>query len=192
MNSKTIENILKFLKKKEGRKLPEKWKNSEMKYTLSLRYQLENYPDGTQYVYDSYLDLADSNITKLPKDLYVRYGLDLENCMQLIELPTKLYVGGNLYLNNTKINKLPDELHVEDYLNLENCKQLTELPDNLHVGGNLILINCKQLTELPNNLYIGRDLVLEGTPLLEKYTNAKIRKIIKSTGGQIIGKIYRQ
>ena len=36
------------------------------------------------------------------------------------------------------------------------------------------------------------DLMEEHDKWIEKYTNAKIRKMIKSTGGQIIGKIYRQ
>ena len=160
MKRETIENILNFLKEKEGKELPQKWK---------LIHELENHPDGTQYRYDGMLDLSNTNITKLPNDLHVDGVLDLRNCQDLTKLPNKLFVSRSLYM--------------------EGCEQLTKLPDNLHIGGSLSLEGSK-ITELPNNLYVGDDLYVYNTPLANKYTDEEIREIITSKGGAIIGGIY--
>ena len=104
MKRETIENILNFLKEKEGKELPKNWNIIE---------RLENHPDDIQYRYDGILSLSHSNITKLPNDLYV---------------------DGSLYLIETNITKLPDKLYVDGSLNLKGCGELTQLPDNLHVG----------------------------------------------------------
>ena len=169
MKRETIENILNFLKEKEGQDLPEEWFDSVKKYKLIQK--LENHPDGTQYKHESGgLRLEGSNITKLPNDLYTTNYLNLDNCKQLI--------------------KLPDKLHVEGKLNLSDCNQLTELPDNLYVKESLVLYGTN-ITELPNNLYVGWNLFIYNTPLVKKYTNEEIREIVTSTGGQIIGDIFR-
>ena len=146
MKRDTIENILNFLEEKEGKELPESWFDSIEKFKLIE--ELENHPDGTQYRYEDHLELNNSNITKLPNDLYV---------------------GGSL--------------------NLQNCTQLTKLPDNLYVSGSLGLDETN-ITEIPNNLYVGHSLFIKNTPLAKKYSNEKIREMITSKGGTIIGNIY--
>ena len=110
MKAETIENILNFLNEKEGKEVPDKWK---------LIKELETHPDGTQYKHRGSLDLSDTNISKLPNDLYVDGHLVLRNCNQLTELPNNLYVKYGLILDR--------------------CKQLTELPNKLFVGGDLFL-----------------------------------------------------
>ena len=117
MKIETIEKILNFLKEKEGHELPKAWFDSIEK--LKLIKELENHPDGIQYRYEGFLDVMDSNIKKLPNDLYVDRSLSLENCKQLTKLPNNLYVGG--------------------YLDLTNCEHITELPDDLYIGWNLFI-----------------------------------------------------
>ena len=107
MEKETIEKILNFLKEKEGKEFPQNWNIIE---------RLENHPDGTQYRYEGGLYLMDTNIKKLPDDLYV---------------------DGSLYLIETGITELPDNLYVGDRLILRGCTQLSKLPDNLYVGGDL-------------------------------------------------------
>ena len=155
MKAETIEKIFNFLKEKEGKELPQKWK---------LIHELENHPDGTQYRYKGNLVLSNSNITKLPDNLFVYGWLDLENCKQIKELPKKLFVSRSLYM--------------------EGCEQLKKLPDNLHIGGSLILEGSK-ITELPKKLYVGGYLYMRNTLLVNKYTEKEIRDIVASTGGEI-------
>lgn len=168
MKTKTIEKILNFLKEKEGKELPNKWFDSIEK--LKLIKELETHADGIQYRYKGDLLLSNSNITKLPNDLYVYGRLVLDNCKQLMELPTKLRVEGRL--------------------SLFRCKQLTKLPDNLYVGIKLALQKTN-IEEIPDNLYVRDDLYINGTPLSNKYSNYEIREMITSKGGTLIGKIYR-
>ena len=169
MNRNTIENILNFLKEKEDKELPKKWFDSIKK--IELVKELENHPDGIQYKHKGDLNLKNSNITKLPNDLYVGGGLYLNYCQYLTELPNNLYV--------------------EFSLDLQDCKELKKLPDDLYVGGFLDLTNTNIL-ELPNNLYVDGFLRIGDTPLAKKYTDEQIRDIVASTGGRIRGNIYRQ
>ena len=103
MDRETIEKILNFLKEKENKEFPQKW---------NLIDKLENHPDDIQYKYEGDLELSNTNITKLPNDLYVEGGLFLMGCSQLTELPDELYVGGNLVLNDSNITELPYSLYV--------------------------------------------------------------------------------
>ena len=199
MKRETIKNIFNFLKEKEGKKLPKGWHKLLTKEeiiqeleTEKLRVipELENHPDDIQYRYEGSLDLSNTNITKLPNDLYVEGYLSLTNCKQLIKLPDDLYVGGFLSLTNcNQLTELPDNLYVSGRFNLDSCKQISELPDNLYVGESLILIDSN-ITELPDNLYVRRNLWLANTPL-DKYTDEEIREMITSKGGTLIGTIDR-
>jgi hypothetical protein len=168
MKIETIENILNFLEKKEGKKITDRM----LHYIEKLKFikELENHPDGTQYRYEGDLYLINSIITKLPNDLYVTGNCYLENSYQLKVLPIKLHVGGSL--------------------DLANCVYITELPDNLYVGNNLSLHRTK-ISNFPNNLYVETDIYLYDTPLAKKYiTYNQMLKIFKSTGGKINGRIF--
>jgi hypothetical protein len=160
MDRETIENILNFLKEKENKEFPQKW---------NLIDKLENHPDDIQYKYEGDLELSNTNIKKLPNDLYVE---------------------GYLNLSNTNITKLPNDLYVEGGLFLMGCSQLTELPDELYVGGNLVL-NDSNITELPYSLYVGTNLYTGNTPLANKHTDDEIIEMIDSNEGIIIGLIMR-
>jgi len=168
MERNTIENILNFLKEKEDKEIPERW--FDLIEKLKLIKELENYTDGVQYRYNGNLVLNNSNIKKLPNDLYVDGSLFLWDCAKLTKLPDNLYVGKNL--------------------DLWGCEQLTKLPDKLYVGQSLIMIGTS-IEEIPNNLYVGGDIYIYDTPLAKKYTDEEIYEIVTSTGGKIIGKIFR-
>jgi hypothetical protein len=190
MKRETLKNILDFLKEKENKKLPKKWFESVKLYKLVQK--LENHPDGTQYRHKGYLFLSHTNIKKLPNDLYVEGELRLDDT-NITKLPDNLYVDGYLELTNCKqLTKLPDNLRIiGGFLALENCEKVTKLPNNLYVDDYLDLTGCRQLRELPDNLYVGRELYLENTPIAMKYTVEEIREIVASTGGEIIGEIFR-
>jgi hypothetical protein len=157
----TIEKIFNFLEEKEDKELPRRWKTFQELYT---------HPDGIQYRHEGDLDFRDSNITKLPNDLYVDGFLILDRCKSLKELPSKLYVGKSLNVMRTTIKKLPDNLYVE---------------------GSLSLDFNREISEFPNNLYVGRNLYINKTSLANKYTDGEIREIVASTGGKIRGSIIR-
>ena len=188
MKRQTIENILNFLKEKEGHELPKAWIDLIKK--LKLIQELENYPDGTQYKHRGSLDLRDSTIRKLPNDLHVTGYLRLTGCKQLTELPKILYVGESFWIDYSNITELPDYLHVEGSLHLDSSN-ITKLPNDLYVWGNLELFSCQKLIELPENLYVGRDVYIYDALLAEKYTNEEIREIVTSKGGKIEGQIIR-
>ena len=183
MKTETIEKILNFLKEKEGRGIPQNW---------NLIERLENHPDGTQYRYKGGLYLMDTNIKKLPNDLYVGGDLRLDDT-NIKKLPDNLYIDGYLELTNCKqLTKLPDNLRIiGGFLELTNCEKVIKLPDNLYVGESLIIIGTS-IEEIPDNLYVGGDLYINNTPLADKYTDEEIRDIVASKGGTLIGKIFRQ
>ena len=172
MKRETIEKIFNFLNTKEGRKIPKKWADTLAKYEekKELIRVLENHPDGAQYKYYDSIYLMNTNIKKLPNDLYVTGNLYLNDCKQLTKLPDKLYVNGSLYLSG--------------------CQQLTELPNNLYVEYSLDL-NETNIEKLPNNLYVGRNLYIYNTPILNKYTDEEIYEIVASKGGTIKARIIR-
>jgi hypothetical protein len=148
MKAETIEKIFNFLEEEEGKEILEKWFDSIKK--LKLIEELENHPDGVQYKYED-----------------------------------------NLYLNNSNIKKLPNDLYVDGNLELYNANQLKELPSKLYAEGDLLLTGCKQLRGLSKYLYVGGDLYLYKTSLADKYTDEQIREIVASTGGEIVGIIFK-
>ena len=106
------------------------------------------------------LDLYDTNITSLPKNLVVGGRLDL-GCTNITSIPENLVVGGELYLDCSKINSLPDNLVVGGSMNLRRTN-ITSLPENLVVGCSLDLRDTK-IISLPENLVVGGSLALSGT-----------------------------
>ena len=103
MNRETIEKMLNFIKEKEGHELPEKWE-----WMLNI----ENHPDDLQYKVMGDLNLRGVPIMKLPNDLYVEGDILASFCFGLTELPNKLHVDRNLYINYTNIINLPKYLYV--------------------------------------------------------------------------------
>ena len=87
--------------------------------------------DDLSIDYNSWLNLENTKITKLPNNLTVNGYLNLTNT-NITELPDNLNVHGSLYLENTNITELPDNLTVKGSLDLENTN-ITKLPDNLNI-----------------------------------------------------------
>ena len=206
MEIETIKNILDFLEKEE---------NKTPSYTslrkLNLMYNLENYPDDTQFTYNDDLYLYGMSIKKLPNKFYVKGYLMIKECKNLKELLGDLRVEGWADFTGLNITKLPDKLYVDDYLDLDSSEELIKLPNELYVGGSLNLSDCVKIKELPDNLYVGgnlgiistqiedfpnnlfvrRDIGIRNTPLAEKYTDAEIRRNKNLNGGKFIGEIFR-
>ncbi|MCF8339627.1 MAG: hypothetical protein K9I82_01500 [Chitinophagaceae bacterium] len=142
MERNTIEDILKFIKEKEGRKLPEAWFHSLKKHELIQ--ELENHPDDTQYRYDFNLNLSKSRIKKLPSNLFVKGALDLSYCKGLTKWPDRLEVRDDLNLRESGILELPNKLSVWGLLDLRETplsKKYTEdeIYDALNIRNSKIL-----------------------------------------------------
>ena len=115
--------------------------------------------------FEGVLDLRDSPIKFLPKNL------------------TK--VGGSLILMYSQIEKLPDNLIVNGRLGLEFCKNLQSLPNGLKVKNDLDLRDTN-ITSLPSDLEVGTNLNLRRTPIVDMYTEKQIRKMIPRVKGNLI------
>jgi hypothetical protein len=111
------------------------------------------------------LDLPNSTIKFLPRNL------------------TK--VGGDLILMYSQIEKLPDNLTVNGRLDLDSCKNLQSLPNELKVERDLE-IQYTNLTSLPSDLQVGGNLYLWNTPIPRMYTQRQIRKMVPGVKGRII------
>ena len=172
--------------------------------TVSLQQQIADFKEatgiqleiqGNKLVHNGDLDLADTNIEKLPDNLTVNGSLDLSNT-PIKELPKNLTVNNSLWLDKTKIEKLPEDLTVEFTLSLSNTpiKELPEnikinrnlwlddsniqrLPDNFTVNGFLDLSNTP-IKELPDNLTVKGDLDLTNTSVTELPTDLKVKDAI--------------
>lgn len=101
------------------------------------------------------LDLAGSNIGRLPNNLKVQNDLNLLGATGLTRLPDGLAVGGDLVLDDSTVEVLPDGLHVGKNLWAGNSP-VTRLPNNLKVGGTLDL--CYEHWRLES---IGTDIVVD-------------------------------
>lgn len=191
MERKTIQKILNFLKEKEGKKLPYMWVRGLAEEELIQ--DLENHPDGTQYRYDGSLDLSDTNIKKLPNDLYVDGILLLNNCNELTELPSNLHVEAYLSLKGCEnITELPNKLYVGSYLDLE-YSGIKSLPEGLEVGGDLYL-DSTNIKFLPKGLKVGGTLVLGYNFYLLNFSDDELFQMIDPNGngeGYINGEIER-
>ena len=111
------------------------------------------------------LDLPNSTIQFLPRNL------------------TK--VGGTLNLINSQIEKLPDNLTVNGHLWLDGCKNLKSLPNGLKVKGYLD-ISGTNITSLPSDLEVGGSLILFRTLIADMYTIEQIRKQSPGIKGTIL------
>jgi hypothetical protein len=111
------------------------------------------------------LDLPNSTIQFLPRNL------------------TK--VGGSLILINSQIEKLPDNLTVNGHLWLDGCKNLKSLPNGLKVKGYLD-ISGTNITSLPSDLEVGGSLILFRTLIADMYTIEQIRKQSPGIKGTIL------
>lgn len=130
---------------------------------------------------------GNSKLTKLPKGLIVKGGLDFQ-FTTVTEIPDDIKVG-HLYCPNNKLTSLPDNLTIDGNLYCYN-NYLTELPKGLKVGGELktdLYCYKERLTELPKKLEIGEDF--ENNSNLELPKDAEIggRFIqIEKIGGKYI------
>jgi len=168
MKKETLKKIFYFLENEENKKIPIDWKYANDKI---IKQKLINGEPLTDYdlTIENYLDLQDTEITSLP------LGFTVKN---------------NLELGFSKITSLPKGLYVGGKLRLIRCKNLKFLPKGLYVGDSLDLMDTN-IDSLPEGLYVGAGLFIAGSPLAKKYTDQEIRDNVDSTGGEIIGRIYR-
>ena len=166
MKKDTLRSIFKFIKERENVDQPIRMINFILKQDLIE--ELEAYSSDERYVYDGYLDVNNSDIRKLPNDLYIKGTMNLSFCKELINLPDRLYVQDDLYLDYTNISSLPD---------------------NLYVGQNLYIMGCNEITNVPNNLHIYNNFYIANSPLAKSYTIDQLYTKIESTGGQVGGEI---
>ena len=111
-------------------------------------------------------------------------GLDLRNS-PIKFLPKNLTkVGGNLILIRSQIEKLPDNFTVNGYLWLNHCKNLQSLPNGLKVEDTLDLRDTN-ITSLPSDLEVGGILILYRTPITYIYTYKQIREMVPGVKGKI-------
>ena len=187
MDRKTLKKIIDFITEVDN-KVPQ---YSKLRI-FNLMYALENHPDGIQYRHGS-LDLSDTDITKLPNDLYIDGYLFLNNCDELTELPSNLHVEAYLSLKGCEnITELPNKLYVGSYLDLE-YSGIKSLPEGLEVGGDLYL-DSTNIKFLPKGLKVGGTLVLGYNFYLLNFSDDELFQMIDPNGngeGYINGEIER-
>jgi hypothetical protein len=151
MKKENIGKILRFIKNKESKRIPQAWLDMEEKDKLIKI--LEDHPDDVQYRTNRNMPLGYSEIRKLPEDMHIVGSVFLGDS-QIRKLPSKMYVTGDLFLNNSDVVKLPDDLYVGGMLSVNSCKELIEMPDKLTIGMNLQMGDNPKLLKIPNNLQI--------------------------------------
>jgi len=118
MEKGTLKNILYFLEKVDGAKIPFLWKITNgspltkeelnVKGDLDLEFsKITSLPEGLEVEGD--LNLLESEITSLPEGLRVGGDLDLNWCINISSLPKGLEVGRNLFISPTPLRKYTDE-----------------------------------------------------------------------------------
>jgi hypothetical protein len=127
------------------------------------------------------LNLSRSDIKSLGNLVRVEGNLGLYGNESFQSLGNLEYVGGYLDLRLSDIKSLGNLEYVGGNLDLIDT-DIETLGNLEYVGGNLHLYVCKNLKSLGNLKYVGGDLDLRHTPLLEKYTEDDIRKMIKVVG----------
>ena len=171
--------LLDILKEVEGEKTLTTRRTREERVEGLIRNYIRNGGKGD-------LDLSDSNVTSLPKNLKVEGSLNLIN-NPLKDLPSGLVVGGSLYMDDTKITDIPSNIKVRKSIIARNSK-IVRLPDNLTVNG-LLNLSRNPLTSLPDNLtawdvdvrgskldsipknITTNTLYIRNTPLADRYCN---------------------
>jgi hypothetical protein len=132
------------------------------------------------------LNLLRTPLEFLPDDL-TRVGgtLDLDRS-KIKKLPDNLKkIEGSLWLRNTLIEYLPEDLiSVDGNLVLLKSK-IKKLPDKLEKIGRSLWLEETLIEYLPENLSISMNLYVNKSPLLLKYTEDEIRKMVKYIGGKI-------
>ncbi|TKI06561.1 hypothetical protein [Martelella alba] len=114
------------------------------------------------------LDLKNTPIKTLPKDLQVGGNLFLENS-QIYALPDNMGIDGGLDLENTPIAQLPSNLFVGDYLNIQGTN-ITSLPKDLYVGQNLLMDTDKIARDAAFQSIMARGVIW---PRPERYGDAR-------------------
>ena len=96
MEKETLNNILSFIEKVDGAKIPFLWKITNGSPLTKDELNI-----------DDDLDLSNFKITSLPEGLKVSGNLILDYS-KITSLPEGLEVGGDLYINKTPLTKYSD------------------------------------------------------------------------------------
>lgn len=120
---------------------------------------LTQLPSGLR-CYD--LNLSNTGVETLPRDIQVDNRLDLSGCLNLRALPTNLKTGSLLLQECHGLERLPDGLDVY-FLDISGCSQLRSWPERGSVRvGRLNARGCSGLRELPGWLTQIAQLDLRG------------------------------
>ncbi len=127
--------------------------------------KLTSLPDGIS-CYE--LDLSNSSIQKLPKDLHVTSRIILDECHQLESLPENLTTGSISLRFCPLIQSLPEGLSTW-FLDLTGCSRFSTWPEQANIErGSLILRNCIGLQYLPDWLRVLGHLDIAGCVQIQK------------------------
>lgn len=137
------------------------------------------------------LDLANTQLTKLPDNL-TRVGGYLTIYNSSIEDLNNLeYIGISLYADDSKLKSLPPKLtRIGGNASLSRCP--IDNIDNLGYVGGTLWINHTNINELPEGLEIGGNLYVGYTHLAERFPDREsFREYLKErnikVGGMISG-----
>ena len=96
------------------------------------------------------LDISNTNVTELPKDLKIENILDISNT-KIKRLPWDIDPEVILNISNTEIKYIPPHLDLE-VLNISNT-QITRIPPEIKVSNKIIISkNMKDYLYIPNHL----------------------------------------
>lgn len=190
-----LENLLRFIEKTEGRKIP-------LYYKLKKNQELITQDD---LIVNGDLDLTGESFKMLPDNLVINGNFYISDT-EIRTIPKNLTVNGILYIHGTYISTIPSDLKIEHldiessnveslpynfnipgYFNVRFCK-LKYLPDNLKIGDDFYLSHNK-ITEIPNGLSIGGDFYLHGNPIA-RFSPNTIYRMIEERNGNVDGEIY--
>ena len=95
------------------------------------------------------LNLSGTQISELPSKLDVKFGITLDGCEELVQLPKKLTTGTLSLQSCRSLTSLPEGLDVW-FLNASGCSSLTRFPKKASLGcGEVHLSGCTGLRALP-------------------------------------------
>jgi hypothetical protein len=123
------------------------------KFAPSVKYSIN---DKMIITVNGSLYLYKAQVNSLPGNMYIKGELNLKHATNFSDLPEKLRVDGNVYLQDTAVTRLPNNFNVGESLYLTGL-DINKLPKKLYVKKNLIIKGTK-INKLPSDLFVGKQL----------------------------------
>ena len=96
----------------------------------------------------------DQEICRLPDLLAVTGTINLEDCLNLKIMPSRMYAGGSILISRTLMRSLPPIMEAGRKIRMEGCPNVVELPSGIRTPG-LHAAGCSKLTTIPEGLAFG-------------------------------------